>query len=413
MDTKEMGKLIFGEKYYSINDLRYNQKVGIMFSKDEFQQFLKTKEQLVDENFKLMKKLPLKTFNSKHCFYVKGQYLLGEENEYLRLLESDYKLNQSWLFDRNSEDMFISRLFSEVEGTLNIENVPTTHRQIVEINKSENLTEQNDIIVKNMIKAIRFITEEKPVFNKDNLRRLYTILSDGCLPNELKIKEGAYYRDDKVQVGNFDGADWQIVDECMDSLFAFANDPEQLKEHDEYLPYICHYYILYIHPYFDYNGRTARMVSFWLNYINKIPIAPFFMSEAINESKHDYYRAITDTRNSNNDLTYFLGYILETSIKYSFVYKNLEEIRKRLSKTGDTLTTAEWVHVKKILVHNSEDYFNYKMFLTYISTNMTRQGALKILNNLHKYEILEKATNKKGDTIFKLNQEFITYKYHK
>lgn len=413
MDTKEMGKLIFGENYYSINDLRYNQKVGIMFSKDEFQQFLKTKEQLVEENFILMKKLPLKTFNSKHCYYVKGQYLLGEENEYLRLLESDYKLNQSWLFDRNSEDMFISRLFSEVEGTLNIENVPTTHRRIVEINKSENLTEQNDIIVKNMIKAIRFITEEKPAFNKDNLRRLYTILSDGCLPNELKIKEGAYYRDDKVQVGNFDGADWQIVDECMDSLFAFANDPEQLKEHDEYLPYICHYYILYIHPYFDYNGRTARMVSFWLNYINKIPIAPFFMSEAINESKHDYYRAITDTRNSNNDLTYFLGYILETSIKYSFVYKNLEEIRKKLSKTGDTLTSAEWVHVKKILVHNPEDFFNYKMFLTYISTNMTRQGALKILNNLYKYEILEKSTNKKGDTIFKLNQEFITYKYHK
>ena len=137
------------------------------------------------------------------------------------------------------------------------------------------------------------------------------------------------------------------------------------------------------------------------------------MSEAINESKFDYYRAITDTRNTNNDLTYFLGYILETSIKYSFVYKNLEEIRKILSKTGDTLTSTEWVYVKKILVHNSEDFFNYKMFLTYINTNMSRQGALKILNNLYKYEILKKTTNKKGDIIFKFNQDFITYKYHK
>ena len=413
MDTKEIYDLIFGEKYYSINDLRYNQKVGILFSKDEFGQFLKTKEQLIDENFELMIKLPLKTFNSKHCFYVKGKYLLEMENEYLRVLESDYKLNQQLLFDRNSEDMFISRLFSEVEGTLNIENVPTTHRRIVEIDKSKNLTEQNDIIVKNMINAVRFITEEKPAFNKENLRRLYTILSDGCLPTELKIKDGAYYRDDRVQIGDFDGADWQIINECMDSLFAFANDSEQLKKHEEFLPYICHYYILYIHPYFDYNGRTARMVSFWLNYINKIPYAPFFMSEAINESKFDYYRAITDTRNTNNDLTYFLGYILETSIKYSFVYKNLEEIRKILSKTGDTLTSTEWVYVKKILVHNSEDFFNYKMFLTYINTNMSRQGALKILNNLYKYEILKKTTNKKGDIIFKFNQDFITYKYHK
>ena len=43
------------------------------------------------------------------------------------------------------------------------------------------------------------------------------------------------------------------------------------------------------------------------------------MSEAINDSKNDYYNAITNTREARNDLTYFLGYILETSIKYSFV----------------------------------------------------------------------------------------------
>ena len=137
------------------------------------------------------------------------------------------------------------------------------------------------------------------------------------------------------------------------------------------------------------------------------------MSEAINESKNDYYRAITDTRNTNNDLTYFLGYILETSIKYSFVYKNLEEMKNILLKTGDTLTSTEWVYVKKILVHNEENFFNYKMFLNYIGANMSRQGALKILNNFHNYGILEKMKNKKGDTIFKLNQYFVTYKYHK
>ncbi len=61
------------------------------------------------------------------------------------------------------------------------------------------------------------------------------------------------------------------------------------------------------------------------------------MSEAINDNKKEYYRAITNTRNTYNDLTYFLGYILETAIKYSLVYKNLEEVKEKLSKTGDTL----------------------------------------------------------------------------
>lgn len=413
MDKQNAVKLIVGNRYHSINDLRYNQKVGVMLSKDEFNQFLSIKDQLIDEGFEYINALPLKTFNSKHCFYVNALYLLETQNEYLRLFVSDYELNQISLFDRNIEDILTSRLFSEIEGTLNIENIPTTHRHIAEVSKTENLTEENDIIVKNMLNAIRFIINEKPAFNKENLLRLYNILSKDCLPEKLQIKDGFYYRDDKVYIGAFEGAPTEMVDECMDSLFAFVNDPESIKVHDNLLPYICHYYILYIHPYFDYNGRTARMVSFWLNYINNITFAPYFMSEAINENKNDYYRAITDTRNANNDLTYFLGYILETSIKYSFVYKNLEEMRNILSKTGDTLTSTEWVYVKKILVHNSEDYFNYKMFLTYIHATMTRQGALKILNNLNNYGILEKTTNKKGDIIFRFNQEFITYKYHR
>ena len=413
MDKKQAINLILNENYYSINDLRYNQKIGIMLSKNQFEQLLELKDQLVDEKFDKIKTLPLKTFNSKHCFYVRGLYLLQTLNEYFRILISDHDLNQSWLFARNIEDMIKSRLFSEVEGTLNIENVPTTHRRIVEIDKSENLTDKNDIIVKNMLTAMRYIVKNEPEFNKDNLRTLYEILSKDCLPDELKIKEGQYYRDDKVYIGDFEGADPAIVEACMDSLFEFANDPQNIKEHDNLLPYICHYYILYVHPYFDYNGRTARMVSFWLNYIYNISLAPYFMSEAINENKNDYYRAITDTRNTNNDLTYFLGYILETSIQYSFVYKNLEEMRNELSKTGDTLTTTEWVYVKKILVHNSENYFNYKMFLTYINAKMSKQGAMKTLNNLCDYDILKKDKNKKGETIFKFNQDFITYKYHK
>lgn len=404
--------LISNDKYDSIDDLRYNQKVGIMLSKEEFAEFLTLKDQLVEEQFDMMRPLPLKTFNSKYCYFVNGRYILSAVQEYLRILVADYEAKQSWLFNRNAEDMTISRLFSEIEGSLNIENVPTTQRRIAEIHKNDDLKDENDIIIKNMINAVNYIVREKPVFNKENLRKLYDILSNSCLPAEKRLKNGAYYRHDKVYIDTYEGADHQIVDACMDSLFAFANDPDNIEEYDILLPYICHYYVLYVHPYFDYNGRTARMVSFWLSYIHDIAGAPLFMSEAINESKGDYYRAITNTRNTNNDLTYFLGYILETSIKYSFVYKNLEKIKNELLKTGDTLTTTEWGYVKKILVHNSENYFNYKMFMEYIHAKMTKQGAMKILDNLASYDILEKSKNKKGEAIYKFNPKFITYKFN-
>ena len=410
MEKTKVAKLIFGDKYYSVTDLRYNQKIGIMLSKDQFYDFLNTKDQMIDNNIHI-EKLPLKSFNSKHIFYVNGLYLLRTFTEYMRIINSDYKLNQSSLFSRNMRDILISRVFSEVEGTLQIENVPTTHKRIVEIHNSETLSDKNDIIIKNMMNAIDFIIDEKPAFNKDNLLKLYKLLSSNCLHNELEIKDGEYYRDDKVFIGDFEGAPCDVIDDCMDSLFAFANDHNFIEKYKNYLPHICHYYILYVHPYFDYNGRTARMVSFWLSYINHIIDAPSFLSEAINETKQGYYNAITDTRLSNNDLTYFLGYILETSIKYSFIYKNLEEIKNELSKTGDTLTSTEWVYVKKILVHNPENFFNYKMFLKYIGATMSKQGASKILNNLTNYGIIEKTKNKKGETIYKINQNLIVYKY--
>ncbi len=411
IDMEKYFDLVFGENCYSLDDLRYNKKIGITMSKDELSDFLNYKDALVEQKIDRVFSLPLKTFNSKYCFYVDALFLLGLKNEYYRALISDFEVNQSSLFGRNAEDIILSRLFSEVEGSLNIENIPTTHKRIAEIAKTKDLKDKNDIIIKNMIDAVLYILQEKPAFNKDNLRKLYNILSRDCLPQNLMLKDGKYYRDDEVFIGDFEGADYRIVEECMDSLFAFVNDAESFKQHEELLPYICHYYILYVHPYFDFNGRTARMVSFWLNCLFDISYAPNFMSEAINESKGDYYRAIVNTRLMNNDLTYFLGYVLETAIKFSLVYKNLEEMKKELSKTGDMLTSAEWVYVKKILVHSSDNYFNSKMFLEYIGTTMSRTGVLKILNNLCDYDILLKSENKKGGVIYRLNPKMVTYQY--
>ena len=171
MDKGKILQLVTGEKYYSINDLRYNKKVGIMFSKDEFSQFLETKDQLIDEDYPLIKAFPLKTFNSKYCFYVNGLYLLETQNEYFRLLTSDYELNQSWLFDRNLEDMLISRLFSEVEGTLNVENIPTTHRHIEMVSKSENLTDTNYILPFNSLTQGIYIVTVNGVSTKISISR--------------------------------------------------------------------------------------------------------------------------------------------------------------------------------------------------------------------------------------------------
>lgn len=416
MNNNLFNDILIGENYYSIEDLRYNNKLNYNFSKEQINQFIEYKESLLDNggminNFIKLKNIPLSTFNSKFCFYTEGKYLLSLYSEYLSVFVKDYYGSKKDLISRNFKDILFSRVFSEVEGTLRIENVPTTRTRIKKIYNSDNLQDKNDIIIKNMLNSIMFIMEEKPAFNKENLRKLYGMLSDGCLDSENILQEDMYYRNDSVYIAGFEGADYNLIDQLMDSLFEFANDRKNINEYSLLLPHICHYYILYVHPYFDYNGRTARMVSFWLNYIYDITGAPLFISEAINEDKNGYYNALTNTRIMKNDLTYFLGYILENAIKFSYIYKNIEQINKILSKEGNFLTTSELFYIKKILIHKPNDYFNLKMFFEYIGSNMSRQGGLKTLNNLTHYGILIKEKNKKDEVIFKVNQEFILYNY--
>ena len=111
MEKKEWIKLIFGNEYYTIDDLRYNQKLGFLLSKDELAQFLKQKETFIEEKNEGIENLSLKSFNSKYCFYVKGKYLLSNYKEYLSTFIEDLEMNQKTLFDRNMDDILMSRVF--------------------------------------------------------------------------------------------------------------------------------------------------------------------------------------------------------------------------------------------------------------------------------------------------------------
>lgn len=411
MEEEKFVKIVFGENYYSPKDLRYNTKVGYMLSKDELNELKEIKDKLADGDInKYVINIPLKTFNSKHFFYVDGLYLINAIKAYFSDINEDFRKNEIPFFNRNAEQIVTSRVFSEIEGTLNIENVPTTHKRIKEVLKAEKLSDKNDIIIKNMWEALHFVAG-MPEFNKENLYRLYNILSKDCLDEEDKLN-GGYYRNDAVTVGKYEGAPWQKIEEMMDGLFEFVNDEANVKKFDDLMPHICHYYILYVHPYFDYNGRTARMVSLWISLTHNFIAAPLYMSEAINEDKGAYYEALSNTRDMNNDLTYFLGYIYETATKFSLIYKNVEEIGKELSKNGDILTSSEVVYLKKILAHNADTYFNTPQFINYINNNMSKQAALKILNQLADYGILQAKINKKKEKVFKLNPEYLTYKFN-
>lgn len=305
--------------------------------------------------------------------------------------------------------MILSRVASELEGSLKIEGVNTTRKKILEIMENKKIEDTNEQIIFNMIEGYKFIST-KPSFNKENLLKLYHLLSYKSLKKEDELK--GYYREEMVEVGGHDGCDSNKIDECMNSLFDFINNYLNNNEmkFDILLPFIAHYYILYIHPYMDFNGRTARMVSLWISILmRKKDVFPTYISEAINDDKANYYRAIDNTRNSHNDLTYFLTYLVQLANQYYLVYKNVTAIREDLALIGESITSTEAHYLKKIIVNKKKGWFNYKGFIEFCNLDITKQGALKILNHFLNLNILISKLNSKREKIFMINEDMIKY----
>ena len=213
-----------------------------------------------------------------------------------------------------------------------------------------------------------------------------------------------------VYVSNYTGCPVDKIDECMDSLFKFIND--NLDTKDPYLrlvlPFIAHYYLLYIHPYFDYNGRCARMVQIWIFMLTN-NMASLYLSEAINDNKNKYYEAIENTRNSRNDLTYFITYLIDLINTYSVVQMNLDEIKKEIEADGESISLNELHYLKRIIINKNIKWFNYKKFIEFESVDITKQGALKILNKFVSRNFLITKTNKKKEKVFMLNDNILKY----
>lgn len=397
--------------YYGIQDLEYSTKAGYFLSAQEVDALFEYEENLLrDPSQSIIKEIALKTFNSSFIFYVNCRELLALERDYLTTIRDDFAHFPVPLSLRHGDEITRSRVYSELEGSVNIENVPTTRKRTADlISKKIKPENRNDRVILNMNDAIDFVSA-KPEFNKENLRKLYDILSDGCLDEEDQLAPGVFYRNDDVEIDNYKGCPVEKINDYMDSLFAFVNHNLLNSEYTYLLPHIAHYYLLYIHPYFDYNGRTSRMVSLWISLLSKTAnFFPCFISEAINQRKSGYYQALEETRNAHNDLTYFFIYIYQISLDYFYCYKNIEDIETNLQNKNITLTSTQENYLKRILI-SYKGKFTSKDFEKFTMTNMSKVGAFKILNNFENYGILKSSLSNKKQKLFDIDVSWLKYK---
>jgi Fic family protein len=192
--------------------------------------------------------------------------------------------------------------------------------------------------IKNIIDGYRYIMQGRSI-NEKNLKNLYTILSNELLESTEKLEPGSTYRQKDVyihysrnlEVPPDKGIDASLIKEHMENLFDYINSgPEKSPIETFIKSQIAHFFFVYIHPYYDLNGRTSRSLALWhLQNNESYPYTIF--NRAISKRKNEYFTVIREVKKYNN-LTFFLKYMLECTqaeLEKEYIIKNILEVKEQ------------------------------------------------------------------------------------
>lgn len=129
--------------------------------------------------------------------------------------------------------------------------------------------------------------------------------------------------------------DIQTIRELMDNLERFINDDE-LADIDPLIKLaVIHHQFESIHPFYDGNGRTGRIICvLYLVLTGRLDLPILYLSRYITHNKGEYYRLIQSIRDKNHDnaaeweawIIFILKGIEETAIETTRLVKGISKL---------------------------------------------------------------------------------------
>ena len=301
MDIKIFTKMLKDKHFTDYRKLKYKYS-------DDFSSFLNTLEELY------YKPLPIVDFEDNNIVFIENHASVNQ-NTIKRLLQSQ----NGYYGIKAAED--------EIIATSAIESIDFSRDSVRNILKGMAPNDEQENRILGIKKGLEFIADTSNKINEENLFKLYMMSAGDFVSEDDKLIEGNLYRHDTVYVVGEDvahsGVDFRKVPEFMKLLIDFINAEDDID--DLIKATIIHFYIAYIHPYFDGNGRTARLVHLWFLIQKGYQSALFIpFSSQIEKSRKAYYDAFTAVEENKKlsgkiDVTPFVLYFINN------VYNKMNE----------------------------------------------------------------------------------------
>ena len=195
----------------------------------------------------------------------------------------------------------------EVEGILQGKSVPESRRYM-------------EIEITNVIDALNELLDEVAVrenvqlVTPELIRRFHKMIGKN-LGKHLEAIPGQFRRNNVV-VATYRPPDYVKVESLMQQLCDWSRNEFHFEEQQTFSDAIIqaivsHIYIAWIHPFGDGNGRTARLLEFYLLLRWGMPdFASHILSNFYNQTRTEYYRQLDHARKSG-DLSEFVAYAIK------------------------------------------------------------------------------------------------------
>lgn len=243
---------------------------------------------------------------------------------------------------KTAEQYGLKAMEDEIASTFTIENIDFSRDSVRKILRGFAPTDDSENRIYGMKKGLEFISDPQNRITEENIFKLYSIAILDFLDEEDRLLPNHKYRHDTVYVVGQEvehtGLPHEQIQEHMSALVSFIQEDSAMN--DLVKAAIIHFYLAYLHPYFDGNGRMARLIHLWYLVQQGYTSAMFIpLSEYIEKSRKGYYNAYTLAEQNAKlsgvmDVTPFLVYFIENVYhklgKMTSVEKNMEIFQNAL-----------------------------------------------------------------------------------
>lgn len=302
-----------------------------------------------------------------------------------RALES---LNQISKHIPNPNMIINAISINEAKDSSKIENIVSTHDEIYTAmvdQKSDNKEAREVINYREAILTGFYLVKKQEFINTNTLIKIQKEI----VHNNAGLRKSGetVLKDSKGKIVYRPPENIEDIKDLLTNLENYINNENNIDPLINLA--IIHYQFESIHPFYDGNGRTGRILNIlYLNLKGLLDYPILYLSKYINEHKTKYYKLLKEVQETNNFENWILFFLKAIEISALDTIDIIDKLLLIMTLTADKITKNTNFYSKELVDTIFKDFY-IRIPTLQESLNISDKTAQKYLDILTELNILK------------------------